>query len=84
MDTEMRITAEILQAAQQVIGLDFTLPEREQMLKRVNQSLEFFGNLREGLPGQFGASRHPVRSHSPRERALPARRETGQTLVSDP
>ena len=47
MDTEMRITAEILQAAQQVIGLDFTLPEREQMLKRVNQSLEFFGNLRE-------------------------------------
>ena len=47
VDTEMRITAEILQAAQQVIGLDFTLPEREQMLKRVNQSLEFFGNLRE-------------------------------------
>ena len=47
VDTEMRITAEILQAAQQVIGLDFTLPEREQMLKRANQSLEFFGNLRE-------------------------------------
>ena len=47
VETEMRITAEILQAAQQVAGLEFTLPEREQMLKRVNQSLEFFGNLRE-------------------------------------
>jgi len=47
VETEMRLTAEILQAAQQVAGLEFTLPEREQMLKRVNQSLEFFGNLRE-------------------------------------
>ena len=46
VETEMRITAEIVQAAQQVAGLEFTLPEREQMLKRVNQSLEFFGNLR--------------------------------------
>ena len=47
VETEMRITAEILQAAQQVAGLEFTPAEREQMLKRVNQSLEFFGNLRE-------------------------------------
>lgn len=46
VETEMRITAEILQAAQQVAGLEFTLPEREQMLKRVNQSLEFFGDVR--------------------------------------
>ncbi len=36
------------------------------------------------LAGQFGAARHPVRSHSPRERAVSARRATGHRDNSDP
>ena len=83
MDTEMRITAEILQAAQQVIDLDFTLPEREQMLKRVNQSLEFFGNLREV---SLDNSVPPAIQFDPIPRGsvpYPPGRETGQILVSD-
>ena len=46
-EAEMHITAELLQYAQRLAGLDFNAQERKLMLKRVNKNLDFYKELRE-------------------------------------
>ena len=87
----LRVTAEMVRGAQQLSGLEFTPQEREEMVRAVNQNLEWYEGMRKtslangdfpalqfnpALPGmRFSEEKKPFKISDPGQVRAPAKLE---------